>query len=303
MLMPLLLALVAAFTGLVNAGGSVPPQFSFGDSTSPSIIPASWALTNANSLVASNSCIIVTSPAFGGVYQAGSSLAIRWFLNNNAAKAIARQNSTYQLTLSMVDNYSNKTTLIAAGVDPYSSVYLWDIPSNTAFNRRSYIAVSGLLGNFTANIASACLDNPQIAGPFTILNRQQPSFFITGPDPGIGQNNTDLGYNNGFGTGLLQSVPLGRLFFDVAIPIAWFCTISNINLVDIYLVADQSSFNTTIAQSLDVNSARYYYAVPSTTNLPENTTYSILTYGRNSNSSNILSWARDGPYNVTTASP
>jgi hypothetical protein len=215
MLMPLLLALVAAFTGLVNAGGSVPPQYSFGDSVSPSIIPASWALTNADSRLASNSCIVVTSPAFGGVYQAGSSLAIRWFLNGDAATAAAQLNSTYQLTLSLVDNYSNRTTLIASGVDPYSSVYLWEIPNDTAFNRRAYIAVSGLLGNFTADKASVCMDNPQIAGPFTILNRQQPSFFITGPDPGIGQNNTDFGYRNGTGTGLLQSVPMGRLFYDV----------------------------------------------------------------------------------------
>lgn len=73
-------------------------------------------------------------------------------------------------------------------------------------------------------------------------------------------------------------------------------------MVDIYLVADRSNFNTTVAQSLNINSARYYYTVPYTANLPKNTTYSILMYGRNSNSSNILSWARDGPYNVTTAS-
>lgn len=215
MLMPLLLALVAAFTGLVSAGGTIPPQYSFGDSASPSIIPASWALTNADSLVASNSCIIVMSPAFGGVYQAGSSLAIRWFLNNDAATAAALTNSTYHLTLSLVDNYLNRTTLIASDVDPYSNVYLWEIPDDAAFNRRAYIAVSGQLGNSTDDNASVCNYSPQIAGPFTILNRQQPSFFITGPDPGIGQNNTDLGFQNGTGNGLLQSVPMGRLFYNV----------------------------------------------------------------------------------------
>lgn len=155
------------------------------------------------------------SPAFGGVYQAGSSLAIRWFLNNDAATAAALTNSTYHLTLSLVDNYLNRTTLIASDVDPYSNVYLWEIPDDAAFNRRAYIAVSGQLGNSTDDNASVCNYSPQIAGPFTILNRQQPSFFITGPDPGIGQNNTDLGFQNGTGNGLLQSVPMGRLFYNV----------------------------------------------------------------------------------------
>ncbi|KAH8556207.1 hypothetical protein BGW37DRAFT_471500 [Umbelopsis sp. PMI_123] len=300
--MPLLLALVAAFIGIVNAGGSIPPQYTFGGMESPSIIPASWSLTNQGSLVTSNSCVIIISPAFGGVYQAGSSLAIRWFLNSDASTGPAQVNSTYQLTISLVDNYSNHTTVIASGVDPYSSVYLWEIPSYTAFNRRLYVVVSGLFGNVTASNAAVCDDSPQIAGPFTILSRPQPSFFITGPDPGIGQNNTDLGFRNGTGIGLLQSVPMGRLFYNVAIPIAWFCTINNINLVDIYLVADESGYNATMAQSLNVNSARYYYTVPSTANLPKNTTYSILMYGRSSNSSNILSWGRDGPYNITTAS-
>jgi hypothetical protein len=136
-------------------------------------------------------------------------------LNSDAAMAAALMNSTYQLTLSLVDNYSNRTTLIASGVDPYSNVYVWEIPNDATFNRRAYIAVSGQLGNFTDDNASVCNDSPQIAGPFTILNRQQPSFFITGPDPGIGQNNTDTGFQNGTGNGLLQSVPMGRFFYNV----------------------------------------------------------------------------------------
>jgi hypothetical protein len=98
---------------------------------------------------------------------------------------------------------------------------------------------------------------------------------------------------------LLKYLPL---LFLQEIPIAWYCTIANISLVDIYLVADHGNFNTSVAQSLNVNSARYYYSVPSTANLPNNTTFSILMYGRGSNSSNVLSWARDGPYNVTLAS-
>jgi len=300
MLMPLLLALVAWLIAVVNAGGTIPPQLTMGNnSPSSSMIPASWALTNGDSMLQSNYCVIVTSPAFGGVYQSGSSLAIRWLLNSYAATAAAQANSTYQISISLVDNYLNTTTHIASGLDPYSSVYLWDIPAASSFNRRAYIVVSGALGNITANSAPLCDDTPQVAGPFTILNRQQPYFFITGPDSGIGQNDTDLGNRNGTGLGLLSSIPMGRLFYNVEIPIAWFCTITEMNLVDIYLVADQGNFNTSVAQGLNVYSARYYYSVPSTANLPSNTTFSILMYGRSSNSSNVLSWARDGPYNVT----
>lgn len=67
-------------------------------------------------------------------------------------------------------------------------------------------------------------------------------------------------------------------------------------------MADQGEFNTSIAMNLNVNSARYYYTVPTTAALPTNTTYSILMYGSQSNSSQVISWARDGPYNIITAS-
>jgi hypothetical protein len=215
MLMPLLLALVAGFIVVVNAGGSIPPQLTLGESPSSPIIPASWSLTNDNSMIQSNSCIIMTSPAFGGVYPSGSSLAIRWLLNNDAAVAAALANSTYQISVSLVDNYLNTSTLIASGLDPYSSVYLWKIPETSLFSRRAYIVVSVAQGNVTTKSYSICDATPQVVGPFTILSRQQPSFFITGPDSGTGQNNTDLGNKNGTGIGLLSSIPMGRFFYNV----------------------------------------------------------------------------------------
>lgn len=214
--MPRWLAILAGLFVVVNAGGSIPPQATFGNNqqtSSSSIIPASWALTYNELSSSSNLCYTIISPAFGGVYQSGSTLAIRWMLGNKAINS--GLSSSFQFTLNLVDNFFNTTTEIASGLDPYSSVYTWDIPSNASFSRRSYIIVSQTQNNTAEPIQGNCDDSPQVVGPFTILSNQQPYFFSTGPDPGIGYNDTDLGNFNGSGFGLLNTVPMGRLFYDV----------------------------------------------------------------------------------------
>jgi hypothetical protein len=213
--MPRWLAIIAGLIVAVNAGGSIPPQVTFGNqqTSSSSIIPASWGMTYNDISSSSNLCYTVISPAFGGVYQSGSTLAIRWMLGNKAFTT--GQTSSFQFSITLIDNFFNTTTEIASGLDPYSSVYLWDIPSNASFSRRSYIIVSQAQNGSTEATQSNCDDSPQVVGPFTVLSNQQPYFFSTGPDPGIGYNDSDLGNVNGSGIGLLSSVPMGRLFSDV----------------------------------------------------------------------------------------
>ncbi|KAI8390816.1 uncharacterized protein BYT42DRAFT_641394 [Radiomyces spectabilis] len=304
----------------VHAQSAIPsnsdsPQYS---------IPASWAIAGngVDIFRATNACTMLTSPAVGAVYQTTSSLAFRWLYDKAAIDAFLEINSgvTFSLSLSWIDNAANETHVIASNIDPGSGVYLWDVPTNMTFNKRIYAVLTsewiGLSEEQQTTLATdavlfselyglSCYSRDQIAGPFTILPELSRFFFMTGPDPGI-CHSQDMTMNTaGRGFGYLENVPMGRLFFNVPIPITWYSAIPTISSVDLYLVPTDSESEAdwiTVAKNLSAVSARFYYGVPDNLDISTTQQYRIMLYAFSSSKQgppHLVSWAADGPYTIT----
>ncbi|KAF7728048.1 hypothetical protein EC973_006684 [Apophysomyces ossiformis] len=292
-------------------------------------IPASWAIASNGMDIfqATNACVMLTSPVVGGVYPTSASLQLSWLYNKTAINVflenVGSDEVKVNLTLSLLwfDNYTNKTGVIANNLDPASGLYLWDASADIpdAFNKRLYIIVQshweGLseeqqtafslnATGFELDHGLTCRNHDQIAGPFTLLSQPGHFFFVTGPDPGVMKNNSILG-NLGHGTGFLSKVPMGRFFAGIPIPITWYCTITNIKAVSLYLVPtnpEHKASNLTLAERIDALSARFYYRAPlDPTSISPTRQYRLLLHGyaaANDSNPSIVSWAADGPYTI-----
>ncbi|KAG0167539.1 hypothetical protein DFQ28_010296 [Apophysomyces sp. BC1034] len=320
---------VGVFAESLSTAEILRPRLDQNGITSQISIPASWAIAgNVMSIFqATNACVMLTSPVVGGVYPTSTSLPLGWVYNKTAIDAFRENfkpgNSNVNLTLSLlwVDNYTNKTGLIASNLDPATGYYLWDAPTNikTSFNKRLYVILKssweglseeqelGFVENpaaFEFEYGLTCRNHDQIAGPFTLLSQPSRFLFVTGPDPGVMSNNSVMN-SLGHGSGFLSKVPMGRFFLGVPIPITWYCTMPDIKTVSLYLVPidqEHSAQNITLAEHINALSARFYYrALANPSVIPYMRQYRIVLLGytsANNNTPAVVSWAADGPYTI-----